>query len=500
MKIINFFKNFPSYIPDRSNKIVDNNILGDLIKSILEESSPRSVKPGEVIDEYTVRNIVKIIISKHANNYEYIVVEPLLNPQVINAVINIYLENPSCESQYCIGKTIEEIGDPELYEIYSRYPLEITYHYLKVSSGYGALYPLIIDQKIEEIAGAADDRYVSIIHRDYAWYGWMDTNIELTPREIDRIVLSLARRAGKHLSLAYPVAEGLTPEGIRVSLTFGREVSRKGSSFVLRKKPPRIITITELINNQTLSPLIAAYLWLILELKGFILIIGGMSSGKTTLLQALLTLIPPSRRVVTIEDTPEIMGSTGKWDPLIERPTVSKSEQGIDMYDLLKFSLRRRADYIVVGEVRGKEARLLVQASRLGHGILATMHGENAKSVLERLMAPPISIPKKLLSNIWVIVQMENVKGKRYIKKIYEVNDNVEFKELVDTSNPMQLVEASTRLSQILDPELLVQELVSRTMFLQKLVDKGMYSYDVLAEELLKYYIGEEDIVERSDE
>ncbi len=484
-------KIFKSYKPWEN--VVNAEILGDLLREILENSTPRNAKPSEIVEQYTLRNMIRVMINRRGNIYEYLVSEPPVNPDIMEAVVRIYLEKPDCDSQYCIAKVVESISDQWLYEEYSRHPLEITYHYLKVSSGYGALYPLIIDPRIEEIAGSAGDRTVSIIHRDYAWYGWMDTNIVLTPRETDRIVLSMARRAGKHLSLTYPIAEGLTPEGIRVSLTFGGEVSRKGSSFVLRKKPPHLATITELIDNGTLTPLEAAYLWLMLELKGFILIIGGMSSGKTTLLQALLTLIPPSRRVVTIEDTPEIMGSTGKWDPLVERPSITGSELGVDMYDLLKFSLRRRADYIVVGEVRGREARLLVQASRLGHGVLATMHGENARSVIERLMAPPISIARRLLSNIWSIVLMENIKGRRRLKTIYEVGDDTTTEELEARDNPQDLVNESHRLSRILDTDIAVQELTSRAAFLQKLVDRGMYSYDVLADELVKYYVGGEE-------
>ncbi len=494
-KITGFFNTFikTDFIYDKG--------LEDLIKEILINTSVKPVKISDIVEKYSVKNMVKIVVDRKNDVYRYIVVEPELNHEVEELVVTLYRIDPNCTSQYCISKILDRVPDPRLSEVFSSYPLETTYYYLKVSSGYGALYPLIIDPWVEEIAGSSRDNVVSIIHRKYSWFGWMDTNIPLNPREADRLVLSLARRAGKHLSLTYPIAEGLTPEGMRISLMYGEEVSRKGSSFVIRKKPPRIVTITELIDKKTITALAAAYLWLILELKGFIMVIGGMSTGKTTLLQALLTLIPPTRRVVTIEDTPELMGSTGKWDPLVERISSLGGEDSIDLFKLLKFSLRRRADYIVVGEVRGKEARLLVQASRLGHGIMATMHGDDASTVIERLMAPPISIPRPLLSNIWCIVVMDNVKGERRVRRIYEIDRGLRFHEVLDCTdrecNPSsveELVEKSIRLQEVLGREVAEHELAQRVLMLQRLVDYGVFSPDLLGEELIRYYtdMGEE--------
>ncbi len=469
------------------------------MKDLLDNHYLKPVKPVGPVEEYTIKDLVSIIISRRKTRLEYIVVEPPIDDRIIDTVIELYMANPSCKTSYCIGKTLQEKNISEkARETYINNPVSVTYHYLKLQSGYGPLYPLVIDPYIEEISGNSVDKVVEIIHRKYTWYGWMNTNIVLEPRLVDRIVLGLARRAGKHLSLAYPIAEGLTSEGLRISLTYGWEVSRKGSSFTIRKKPPRIKTITELIDQGVLDTVTAAYLWLILELKGFIIITGGMSTGKTTLLQALLTLIPPTKRIVTIEDTPEITGTTGIWDPLVERVSIRRNQLNIDMYTLLKFSLRRRADYIVVGEVRGREARLLVQASRLGHGVLATMHGESAESVIERLSAPPISIPRNLLTNIWSIVVMEYSSGRRVISRIYEVDKHLRISEVYKyghgtTSSRVleRIVSNTTRLKYILDEEVIISEISSRASFLQQLVNRGIFSIDVLSDEIGKYYYSE---------
>ncbi len=496
MEVLNkLFLQKLSIIFKNTNKYVDREYLEELIREMIEESRLLPNKPLNIVEQYTVDDNITIYINNRNGILEYIVVEPSYDEETIYAVSEIYLKNPNCRNIICIEKTVADKCDHDVQEIYSRQPLNINYYYMKISSGYGALYPLIRDELIEEIAASSSDKYVSIIHRRYGWYGWMNTNIELKPGSVDRIVLSIARMIGKHLSITHPVAEGLSREGLRVSLTYGYEVSRKGSSLVIRKKPSSPWTITRLIDNKVLSSLIAAYLWLVMEFRGSILIVGGVSSGKTTLLQALLTLIPPTRRVVTIEDTPEITGSTGYWDPLVER-TVSVGESlNIDMYSLLRFSLRRRADYLVVGEVRGVEARLLIQASRLGHGVLTTMHAEDAASVIERLYSPPISIPKNLLSNIWVIVVMENEHGIRRVKTVYEVDRKIRLHEIFRyggkkfiPNDPGIVAEKTIRLRNILDKDVLLNELLSRMNLLDQMVSNGVFELDRISEELVNYY------------
>lgn len=484
--------------------LLNTKLLTNVIMESLESMQIIPEKITSIVEEYSVNEYTHVLIARKGVELLYVVVEPPLEEWMKEAIARIYVADPTCRDVYCLQETIYKLKDRETLVKFSRSPIGITYHYMKLVSGYGPLYPLVKDPFIEEIAGSSSDKRIMIIHRKYSWYGWMKTNIIIDQKYVDRLVLSLARRIGKHLSIAQPIAEGLTPEGLRLSLTYGREISRKGSSFVIRKKPSIPWTITMLIDQGTITSLTAAYLWLILELRGSIIIVGGMSTGKTTLLQALLTVIPPTRRVVTIEDTPEICGSTGIWDPLVERVTSIGDSLNIDMYTLLKLSLRRRADYIVVGEVRGREARLLMQASRLGHGVLATMHGEDAEAAVERLIAPPISIPKNLLSSIWTIVVMDADKGDRRVRSIYEVDEKIRLHKIIDCNgdlctpySAMELTEKSIRLNRLLDRETISHELASRTVFLQKLANRRVFDINVLSEELLSYYqvLEDEEVV-----
>lgn len=492
------------------NYFINTTSILDIIK---EQLIHITIKPprvtGNILKEYFVDS-ARIVIAEEEDGLRYFVHEPEIDIDVAARIIScLYINKPKCDRLECVIETVERsCREPEAIEYFYAEPNTILYHYCKIKSGYGVLYPIILDDGVEEAEGNEEDGVIRVIHREMSWYGWMPTNIKLKPRFMEKHVLMLARKIGRHLSLATPIAEGLTREGARLALTYGREVSRKGSSFVMRKKRRESLIITSLINSYALTPLQAAYLWLVLDLRGSIIIAGPMGSGKTTLLQALLTLIPPSRRVVTIEDTPEITGSTGLWDPLVARPALD-DRYHISLRKLLKFSMRRRADYIIVGEVRGEEARLLIQASRLGHGIATTMHAETPEMVFERLSSHPINIPLSLLRSIWAIVIMNPTgpRGERYVKAIYEpeitgngiFNFNKIFscrqRALCEPTVPQEVAEYSRRLLSIMDKDMVVHELTMRSVFLSKLASKGVTDANILARSLMEFYMnmGDED-------
>ena len=335
------------------------------------------------------------------------------------------------------------------------------YHVERSLSGYGPLYPLIIDGNIEEIALEGYDSNVSVIHR-LVPARWVDVDLKLDPATVDSLVLQLSRKSGRVVSLLVPYAEGLTSEGYRVAVTFMREVSRFGSSFVIRKYPEKPVTLADMIASRTLSPLMAAYLWILVEAQMFIIIIGSMGAGKTTLLQALAGLIPPYNRVVTIEDTPELRLQNPHWDSLVTRASVpGEALTEIGLEDLLKFALRRRAEYIIVGEVRGREARLLAQAAALGHGSMTTFHADSPEAAILRLQMEPISLPQLFLKLIASIVHLRRIpvyggKVRRRVFSITEVQDEelvTVFKlnphdDSFSPNSPAEVVKVSSKLEE----------------------------------------------------
>ncbi|MEN2999662.1 MAG: type II/IV secretion system ATPase subunit [Acidilobaceae archaeon] len=361
------------------------------------------------------------------------------------------------------------------------------YHVSKATSGYGPLYPLIIDSNVEEIAVEGPGRSVAVVHR-LVPARWVDVDLVLDRETTDSLAVQLARKAGRLISIASPYAEGLTSEGFRVSVTFMKEISRFGSSFVLRKYPEKPATMGDMIAGRNLSPLMAAYLWVMVEAQLFTMVIGSMGAGKTTLLQALAGLIPPYSRVVTIEDTPELRLLAPHWDSLITRPSIpGEALTEVDLEALLKFSLRRRAEYVIVGEVRGREARILAQAAALGHGVMTTFHADSPEGAVLRLQMEPISLPELFLRLLAVIVHVRKVptyggKARRRVSTIAEVVEDEIIKvfswNLVDDSflpsKAEEVLKASARLEEAwnrlgMPHRELARELESRAEVLEKL-------------------------------
>lgn len=239
---------------------------------------------------------------------------------------------------------------------------KIYYYVIRDTVGYGPIDALMKDENIEDISCDGVGRPIYVWHRRYES---IPTNIRFTSdEELDSLVIKLAHKAGKHVSVAFPIVDAILPGGHRLAATYKREVSMSGSTFTIRKFREKPLSIIDLLKGGTMSPDLAAYLWLAMEFKMTGLIMGVTGSGKTTTLNALTTLFRPTIKVVTIEDTPELRLTLENWVQLTARPSYGlESRRGeITLYDLVKVSLRYRPDVIIVGEVRGEEAKVLFQA------------------------------------------------------------------------------------------------------------------------------------------
>lgn len=186
----------------------------------------------------------------------------------------------------------------------------------------------------------------------------------------------------------------MTKEGHRLAVTFTNEVTLPGSTFCIRKFPDSPLSMAHLLKYKTLTPIMAAYFWLLVEYRSYVMVLGPMGSGKTSLLNSLLTLIDPTLKIATIEDTPECRIPHDGWQRFKARHTysITESRYDVDLFELVKLSLRYRPDYIVVGEVRGEEIKALTQAASLGHGSLCTFHAESPEAALVRMRSPPMDV------------------------------------------------------------------------------------------------------------
>lgn len=260
------------------------------------------------------------------------------------------VDNPVNRSTLKTTDKIIEVGRTE-YEY-------LKYYVIRDKIGLGVLEPFIKDTWIEDIT-CRGLGYVYLFHKIF---GPLETNIEFkTSEELDSFVIKLAERIGKPVSHARPIVDATLPDGSRINIVYGGDVSLHGSNFTIRKFSKVPISITQLIMWNTLDSRVAAYMWMLLNnnMSGFIC--GETASGKTTLLNAISAFIPPTYKVVSIEDTAEVQLPHLNWVRELTRDTGSK-ESSVTMFDLLRAALRQRPNYIIVGEIRGVEAAIAFQA------------------------------------------------------------------------------------------------------------------------------------------
>ena len=275
--------------------------------------------------------------------------------------------------------------------------------------GFGLIDPLFHDPFIEDITCGGSGKPIYIYHRGYEG---LRTNILFRDEEfLDGFLMKMVHRAGKHISAAHPIVDASLPGKHRLAALYKKEVTTMGSSFTIRKFREDPITIVDLINSDTLDIDMAAYIWLLLDNKKSLMVIGSTGGGKTTILNAVTGTLNPSFKIFTVEDTAEINIPQENWFSLVSRASFGLESQGeVSLFDLLKSGMRHRPDYILVGEIRGEEAYVLFQALATGHGGMATMHADDSESAIRRLMQKPMDIPGAYVPLMNCIITIKRVK------------------------------------------------------------------------------------------
>lgn len=287
--------------------------------------------------------------------------------------------------------------------------------------GLGELEFLVHDPLLEEIVISSSKEPVRVYHKKY---GWIQTNLTVQ-REDEIINYSniIARRVGRQITVLTPLLDAHLVSGDRVNSIL-YPISTKGNTITIRKFARDPYTIIDMIENKTCDLDSASLLWLAIEYEMNILFSGGTASGKTSFLNACMPFIPPNHRIISVEDTRELMlPEFLYWCPLVTRTANAEGKGEVSMLDLLINSLRMRPDRIVLGEMRRKEeAMVLFEAMHTGHSVYATVHANSASETIARLTNPPISVPPNLLKavNINVVMYRDRRKGIRRIFQIAE--------------------------------------------------------------------------------
>ena len=269
--------------------------------------------------------------------------------------------------------------------------------------GLGELEPLLHDDHLEEIAVNSSDEPVWVFHKVH---GWCKTNIRIkTEDKIYEYAASIGRRIGKQITMLNPLMDAHMPSGERVNATLF-PVSMHGNTITIRKFARNPWTMSLLMEKNTISPEVAALIWLCFQNELSMIVSGGTASGKTSFLNAISVFMPPNQRIISIEDTRELtLPKFFQWVPMTTREANVEGAGEVTMLDLLVNALRQRPDRLLVGEIRRqKEAEVLFEAMHTGHSVYATIHADNAGDTITRLVNPPINIPKTMLDAISTIV------------------------------------------------------------------------------------------------
>ena len=308
----------------------------------------------------------------------------------------------------------------------------IGYYILRDFVGYEKIDVLMRDENIEDISCDGVGVPLFVYHRKY---GSIKTGLIFDDEiGLNSYVVALGQRGGRQISVSNPILDGTTPEGHRIQATYSREVTTRGSTFTIRRFRDKPFTPIHLIKSGTASPEMIAYFWLGVGNGESMIVCGGTASGKTSTLNSIALFIPPGSKIVSMEDTREINLPHQNWIPSTTRSgSGEKGQDGkaageIDMYDLMRASLRQRPNYIIVGEVRGKETYTMFQAMATGHTTYSTMHADSVQSMVNRLENEPINCPRILLTALRnVIIQAQVRVGTELTRRMRQVIEIVGF-------------------------------------------------------------------------
>ncbi|MHA2251877.1 MAG: type II/IV secretion system ATPase subunit [Candidatus Kariarchaeaceae archaeon] len=314
--------------------------------------------------------------------------------------------------------------DPQSYD-------KIMYYIDRDLIGYGMIQPLMQDQLIEDISCDGVNKTIYVWHRNFES---IPTNIRFSEEgDLDSFVIKLAQRSGRHISISRPLLDAALPDGSRLQISYGREVTQFGSTFTMRRFRSDPFTVTDLVITNTIDARIAGWYWFLLEHRMSLLIAGGTAAGKTSFLGSLAMMLKPDLKVVSIEDTAELNLGLENWIPSVAREGFGDAPEGgeargrISMYELLRAAMRQRPDFIIVGEIRGGEAYTLFQAISTGHSGMGTIHGDSVSGVISRLESQPMNVPRTMLKSLNMIHIQRKLRHRgKFARRATEITEIVD--------------------------------------------------------------------------
>jgi len=369
----------------------------------------------------------------------YKIIEPELDPQTekaYNRIVEIMERSFDINFEELEADQAKEYLEDKIDMIVDKYNIHvpddkrevIRYYTKRDFAGLGKLQPLMNDTEVEDISCDGLNIPIYAYHRNPR-FGSIKTNLKWEDAdELDSFVMKLAQRCGKSISVSSPLLDGSLPDGSRVQATLATDIARKGSNFTIRRFSEDPLTPIHMMDYETENARMLSYLWMCVEHEKSMLVSGTTGAGKTSQLNSMSLFIRPEKKIVSIEDTPELRLPHEHWVPEVSRSGFGSSagEGGeVTMDNLLKESLRQRPEYIIVGEVRGEEAYILFQQMATGHTGLSTIHADSLEMLMDRLTTEPINLSPSLIETLDLIMVIARIRrGGSYIRRImglYEI-------------------------------------------------------------------------------
>lgn len=290
----------------------------------------------------------------------------------------------------------------------------------------GILEPFLNDPYIEDITCDG----VGPIFIEHKIFKGLKSAVEFRQsNEIDDFVIRMAERIKRPLTYRDPIVDATLPDGSRINIVYGTEISKHGSNFTIRKFSEEPASILNLIEWKTTDYMVAAYLWICLEYGMSLFVSGETASGKTTSLNAITTFLAPENKIVTIEDTPELTVPHKNWTRQVSKGKGSGEGEGgsVTMFDLLRAALRQRPNQILVGEIRGSEGAVAFGAMQTGHPVMSTFHAASVEKLIQRLCSDPINIPISHVDNLNLVIIQSAVRRPSgdMVRRMLSVNELV---------------------------------------------------------------------------
>jgi len=397
--------------------------------SLIEAQIPENY---ELVDQYWIEQGLSLVViahNKRTNQQEYLLFEPSLSDFEYELLERLHedLRDVLILSSDEIRKDRRRILLEKMHALIDDYGLtlepstlfKLQYFLIRNFIGWSRIDPLMKDTLLEDISCDGNKVPLFLYHRKYRN---IKTNIAFESEVLNSLAITLAQRSGKHISTGSPMIDATLPDGSRLQLTLGTEVTTRGTSFTIRKFREEPFSPVELMDIGTFNADELVYFWLAIENNKSLLFIGGTASGKTTSLNAVSLFIPPVAKVVSIEDTREITLYHDNWIASVTREALTEGGNAINMFDLLRAAMRQRPEFILVGEVRGAEAQTLFQAMNTGHTTFSTMHAGSVDAAIHRLESEPLNVPRNMMQALNIIsVQGLIYHGTERVRRVQEV-------------------------------------------------------------------------------